>query len=225
MKRTPEPELMDDLPQAQAYADADFSQPHDHFVRLFRKTFPNFDDRNSFGLDLGCGPCDVTLRWARDWPHLRIHAVDGASAMLTQGRKKLAVALEVGNRIRLIHYQLSQLTLPHQNYTAIISNSLLHHLHDPNTLWQTVKRYADPETLIFIMDLMRPVDRSQAQNLVRTYAENEPKILKTDFFNSLLAAFSIQEVEAQLQRNDLQNLVIEQVSDRHFIVFGQRGND
>ncbi len=34
MKRIPEPELMDGAEQASAYAEADFSEPHDHFMIL-----------------------------------------------------------------------------------------------------------------------------------------------------------------------------------------------
>ena len=34
MERIPEPELMNDAEQARAYSEADFSEPHNHFVQL-----------------------------------------------------------------------------------------------------------------------------------------------------------------------------------------------
>ena len=36
MRRIPEPELMDDAEQAKAYAEADFSEPNQRFLELFR---------------------------------------------------------------------------------------------------------------------------------------------------------------------------------------------
>ena len=39
MQRIPEVELMDDPEQTLAYARADFSEPHNHFVALFREHF------------------------------------------------------------------------------------------------------------------------------------------------------------------------------------------
>ena len=44
---------MNDIAQAEAYAQTDFSEPHDAFVAHFRERFPDFKDGNV--LDLGCG--------------------------------------------------------------------------------------------------------------------------------------------------------------------------
>ena len=63
MERIPEPELMDEAEQARAYAEADFSGPHDMFVQLFREAFPDTAPAGAV-LDLGCGPADVTRRFA-----------------------------------------------------------------------------------------------------------------------------------------------------------------
>ncbi|HEX6174620.1 MAG TPA: SAM-dependent methyltransferase, partial [Candidatus Binatia bacterium] len=62
MERIPEPELMDEDEQARAYALADFAEPHNHFVELFRECFPD-EAITGHVLDLGCGPADVTLRF------------------------------------------------------------------------------------------------------------------------------------------------------------------
>ena len=35
MERIPEPDLMSEQEQARAYAEADFSEPHENFVDLF----------------------------------------------------------------------------------------------------------------------------------------------------------------------------------------------
>ena len=48
-----------------------------------------------------------------------------------------------------------------------------------------------------------------------------PKVLRTDFYNSLLAAYRLDEVEEQLVKGGLEGLRVEVVSDRHFIAFGR----
>jgi hypothetical protein len=54
---------------------------------------------------------------------------------------------------------------------------------------------------------------------VKTYAADEPAILQKDFYNSLLAAFDLDEVRTQLTQAGLA-LHCEKVSDRHFAVWG-----
>ena len=69
------------------------------------------------------------------------------------------------------------------------------------------------------MDLMRPDTTEEAQKLKDFYVRNEPEILQRDFYNSLLAAFEIEEVKEQLSEASLNHLEVEQISDRHLIVF------
>ena len=54
MKRTPEPDLMNDPAQALAYANADFSVPHEAFCDEATRVFN--DQEPGHILDLGCGP-------------------------------------------------------------------------------------------------------------------------------------------------------------------------
>ena len=67
---------------------------------------------------------------------------------------------------------------------------------------------------------MRPESTDEANKLVELYASDAPPILKTDFYNSLLAAYQIDEVKKQLTHAGLDNLHAEVVSDRHLIVWG-----
>ena len=69
------------------------------------------------------------------------------------------------------------------------------------------------------MDLIRPANEDEARQLVETYAKNEPDLLKNDFYHSLLAAFSLKEITAQLAQAEL-NFNIVQVSDRHVFITG-----
>lgn len=218
MKRVPEPELMDDPHQAKAYALADFSEPHDHFVSLFKGRFP----RHLTGtvLDLGCGPGDICRRFAHAFPDCRIHGIDASEPMLTLGNDANRMQ-RLADRIELFRAYLPDADLPHDHYATIISNSLLHHLRHADTLWKTIRRFGRINSNIFVMDLLRPASTDKAAKLVENYAADEPEVLKQDFYNSLLAAYRPDEVEAQLKAHDLSELSLEIVSDRHFIVWGQ----
>lgn len=220
MDRITEPELMNEEEQVKAYAFANFSEPHDLFVKTFQEKFPDINSSfNDAILDLGCGPCDITRRFAKAYKDALFHAVDGSAQMLKYG-KEFNDKEGLSHRIKLVETSLPKVELPQQFYHLIISNSLLHHLHNPITLWETIQQYAKPYAHVFVMDLVRPVDEQTVTFLSNEYAANEPKILKSDFENSLRAAFSIEEVRQQLKEVGLSNLTVEEIGDRHMIIYG-----
>jgi ubiquinone/menaquinone biosynthesis C-methylase UbiE len=212
MKRVPEPELMLDEEQARAYAAADFESAHSLYPKLFDKLFPD-RPRRALVLDIGCGPCDVTIRFARANPGYRFHGVDGSTAML-----KCAPRLP---RIKLIKGCVPDMKLPTKTYNVILSSSLLHHLHEPQALWQMVQRYSKPGTLVFIVDLRRPATRAAAERIANRYSAGEPQVLKRDFFNSLFAAFTPVEVRQQLRVAGLNWLRVKMFTDRHLMISGE----
>lgn len=221
MNRIPEPELMNDPDHALAYAQADFAEPHNRFVELFKNKFPN-ERIDSHVLDLGCGPADVTIRFARSYPHCLIHGIDGAEYMLKHGRDAIGKQ-GLKSRVKLYWGRLPETKSGRSSYEVIISNSLLHHLNDPMVLWHSIKSYAARGAVIFVMDLFRPSSRQEAARLVEQYAGNEPNILKEDFFHSLCASYRIEEVCSQLEQAGLAHMSTEVVSDRHMIVYGKLG--
>ena len=218
MKRIAEPELMDDPEQARAYALADFSEPHQAFIDHFARCFPGH--RPVRVLDLGCGPADVSIRFAHAYPECEITGVDGAEAMLAFGREAIATA-GITARVRLRHAYLPVTLTGVETVDTVISNSLLHHLADPTVLWQTLTQLSAARAAVFVMDLMRPVSEPVARELVQQYAGQEPPILKRDFYHSLCAAYRPDEIQAQLRATGLTHLQIEVVSDRHLIVWGE----
>lgn len=216
MQRQLEPELMEDDEQVVAYAQADFEIPHNQFIQRLKK-FIGQDDFNGTALDLGCGTGDISRRFAETFPLSAVHAIDGSKAMINYAT--LTLAEKLSKQIYFIHGRLPDALLPKTDYDIIFSNSLLHHLPDPQVLWQTIKDYSRPGTRIVIMDLLRPECLESAQIMVKTYAENEPDILQRDFYHSLLAAFSMAEINQQLAQAELA-LNLEQISDRHIFITG-----
>jgi SAM-dependent methyltransferase len=218
MDRVAEPELMLDPEQARAYALADFEVPHSRFVELLGERLPDLP-RTGTGVDLGCGPGDIALRFARAFPRWNVDAVDGSPAMLALGRQAADHA-GLAARVEFFEVVLPVESPPLRTYDVIFSNSLLHHLRDPDVIWSTARRWSDSNTFLFVMDLLRPASRDQARELVDRHARDEPEILRNDFFNSLLAAYRPPEIREQLARSSMDHLEVEIVSDRHLIVWG-----
>lgn len=218
MERIPEPALMDDMEQARAYSRADFHEPHSMFVHLFAHRFGNAVA--GYVLDAGCGPADISVRFAIRYPECRIVGVDASEAMLAFGRERVRRhGLE--SRIELVRGYLPGAELPVQRFEAVIVNSLLHHLPSPGLMWEILQMHARPGAPVFVMDLVRPGSMQEAADIVERYSGDEPPVLKKDFYNSLLAAYRPDEVGKQLEAAGLGYLNVETVSDRHFLVWGR----
>ncbi|MBU2571798.1 MAG: class I SAM-dependent methyltransferase [Gammaproteobacteria bacterium] len=215
-QRILEPELMEDSKQVQAYAQADFSEPNEYFLQNL-KALIGMIGFEGYALDLGCGPGDISCRFAKAYPSAWVDALDGARAMLDYAES--IVPSELSARVCFIHGKLPTISLPRRRYDLIFSNSLLHHLPEPQALWNFVKRYAGNGTRIVIMDLFRPQSVQQAKEIVEMYAATEPEILQRDFYHSLLAAFTPEEIEEQLREAGL-NFEVERISDRHVFISG-----
>lgn len=216
--RRPEPELMDEPGQARAYAEADFAAPHEGFVDAFAEVFPQ--PVSGPVLDLGCGPGDVSLRFAARYPDCEVDGLDGAPAMLAAG-DALKAGHPAASRVHLAEGCLPEARGPRAPYATIICNSLLHHLHDPAVLWDAIRRDGAPGARVFVMDLRRPASTQEAERLVAEHAADAPEVLRRDFEHSLHAAFTPEEVEAQLAGAGLADFRVRVTSDRHMVIHGR----
>ena len=226
MERRCEPELMDDQEQARIYAEADFDASDAALVERIL-TLAGAQGLGARLVDLGCGPGNITLRLARQCPGLELLGLDGSAPMLAiaEHRRLADPALWPGLSFR-------QLQLPLEpeaaaalagRFSAIVSNSLLHHLHDPMVLWRSVQLLAAPGALVHIHDLRRPADEAELENLVERHAADAPAVLQRDYRASLHAAFRPAEVMAQLTAAGLQGLAVSWVEDRYLQVSGRLG--
>ncbi|MFP4209293.1 MAG: class I SAM-dependent methyltransferase [Wenzhouxiangella sp.] len=216
MDRIPEPELMDEPAQARAYAEADFAEPNSLFTTAVAERLAGQPPGRL--VDLGCGPGDICLRLARALPGWRIVGLDAGPNMLALADLAVA-ATDCAERIELVCARLPEHGLQGP-FEAVVSNSLLHHLPDPMTLWQTIGELAGPGSYVQIMDLHRPDSIARARWLVDEHAAGAPEILRQDFYNSLLAAWTIEEVRSQYERAGLDFLRLSRPTERHWMASG-----
>ena len=215
MQRILEPELMDGQQQSIAYAQADFSQSNQWYVDRLTAEFP---DQLRNVIDIGCGPADVLIRLARAKPDIRITAIDGSGPMIALAQQRVAAA-GLEQQITPRQGYIPGLPLSGHSFDAVLSKDMLHHLPDPAVLWHEAKRLGRPGAAVSVMDLYRPATPENARQIVDDVAANEHPLLKQDFYNSLCAAFSVEEVAEQLSRAGL-GLQVAQVSNRHMLITG-----
>jgi ubiquinone/menaquinone biosynthesis C-methylase UbiE len=221
MERIIEPELMEDEAQAKAYSEANFDVEHSTIVGLIDDLFGAIEIAGEI-LDIGCGAGDVTYRIAKRFPKASITAIDGSVAMLKLAEERKLSELHNSEQVHFVKALVPSNDIPEKAYDLIVSTSFLHHLHDPSVLWETIKKYSKSETAVFVADLTRPKDESVARWIVNEFSKNEPGVLKEDFYNSLLASFTPNEIEEQLYKSGLTQLSVH--VDRYVVVHGKVGD-
>ena len=223
MQRIPEPELMDEAGQVLAYAQADFAASDAAMVERLAQLCG--DDPGTALLDLGCGPGNISLLLAGRWPAAKVLGLDGAPRMLAVARERLAgVSPDLAARLRFVQALLPLAAAGEleAHFSAVVSNSLLHHLHDPAALWQTVAQLGAPGAFVYVQDLRRPDNGEAVEALVATEMASAPEVLRHDYRASLHAAFTVVEVEQQLEQAGLAaQLQVAPRQERYLEVWGR----
>jgi ubiquinone/menaquinone biosynthesis C-methylase UbiE len=205
-----EPELMLDFDQCNQYNTANRVNLRNIFLEEINN---NFIIEGTIA-DLGCGLADYSIELYDRFQNIDyIDAYDGSSTMLEIAKSNLDQSKKV-RKIKLINKLFNDID---EKYDIIYSNNTLHHLHNPDDFWKTIRRLSKPNSSIFIMDLIRPKNTKTLDNLV--YMCDEGKIggelFLNDFRNSLLASFSIDEIKKQLSDNGFDSSLIK-INERSF---------
>ncbi len=228
MKRIPEPELMENPSQVKAYADADFSISDSMVVigleKFLKQSGKTLDESNLI-IDLGCGPGNISELIAAKWPSVRVMGIDGSKQMLIAAKRKLIKSHS--KKFRKLSYEYidinsisnSEKSLPF-SADVIVSNSALHHLHSPENFWNALKNLSEQKCIHFHRDLKRPCSIDKAFEIQQKYLMNSPDILKKDFFASLKASFTVEEVKQQLIDAGLSQLEVFEVDELYLEIIG-----
>ena len=227
MRRILEPELMNDRFQVEAYENADFSKSDKDLIFALEKHLEQKEineDSVQLIIDIGCGPGKITELLSARWPNSKVIGIDGASSMIKRAIKRHSKYF--GHLINLSYlcidiadvYKSNSLKV--HSADLIISNSFLHHLHQPNILWNVSKYLAAPGAIHFHRDLRRPESLDQANQILLKHNKNTSPILTRDYLASLLAAFTVEEVKLQLEVESLQSFKVVEIGDRYLQVIG-----
>lgn len=207
MKRTLEPQLVDEHESVIVLAES-FSQKEAHsFIDSLNEYFPNDDYKQV--LDLCCGTGDFAIFLANR-KSVNIDAVDGSSSVLEIAKQNI-LKNKLEDKITT-----KELYVPftiNKKYDLIYSLSSLHHFHNPTNFWTTIKNHSKDKTKIFVIDTHRPPNEDIARDIVSTYEHGESECHQKEAYNSLLASFESNEVIEQIKEVGL-SLNVETIKTR-----------
>ena len=218
MPRQPEPEVMDQAAEVDAYAAADFSQVNQAFVDCLLALAGPLERARA--VDLGTGPGDIPIRVARARPTWHVTAVDASEAMLEHARRAAEDA-GLGEAVEWVLADAKDTPLPEAAFDVVFSNSILHHITETGRFWAEVKRLAECGAVVFLRDLARPATEADARAIVARHAPGESALLQEEYYRSLLSSWTVEEVRGQLGRAGLGGLEVAMVTDRHWDVTGR----
>lgn len=211
LQRVLEEEVMDTLEDAEEYAAIDNQSVNDEFVRQALELAPP----RGRVLDIGTGPGDIAVLLAQRAPGLEVLAIDLGEHMLKRARANVERA-GLGGRVTIAAADAKETGLPTGQFPMIVSNSLVHHIPEPEQLFLEIKRLAAEGGGLFIKDLHRPDSSSQHRHLVETYAADCTPYQRRAFSDSLLAGLTVEEVQAICRQVELWGVEIRRCSDRHW---------
>ena len=203
---------MDSDEQAQAYASADFSDANKIFLSNMLSVSSSLHGKAI--LDVGCGDGEIIIDIRKRF-NCALTAIDGSASMLKQFLLK-----SVKNNIQdvsVINERIEKHPFKNNTFDFVICNSLLHHVKDPQLFWERVIDITKPGGYVFAMDLVRPHNLISLNNILQKHG-NDNQVLMKDFKNSLMAAYTVNEVEKQISIFKGIKSIINIVSDRHFFV-------
>jgi ubiquinone/menaquinone biosynthesis C-methylase UbiE len=225
MDRILEPEVMDTWEESIAYDAMDFTDVNTTFANDAIAIFTT-DYRLKqpiLVLDAGTGPGRIPVLMAQIRQEWKFVAVDLAESMLQIARQHLQNInqnvnqnLNLQERIRFELVDVKNLPYDDGQFDLIVSNSLIHHLPEPSTFFQEIKRILKPNGGIFIRDLLRPGNIEMLNGLVDSIGSEYDASQKKLFCDSLHAALTIDEVNNLIEQAGLENVDIYQNSDRHW---------
>lgn len=214
VERVLECEVMDGEVEAREYDAMDFSDADRSFADRAAALVHGPRDAPLEIIDLGCGTGTIALMLADLFPNARIVGVDLAESMLSLAKAKLE-SRSLGHRVVLMQRDVKETGLPSGHFDLVISNSVLHHLPDPERLLVEMRRLVTEGGALLLCDLFRPGDEAGAWAIVDEAAPGDSPKQRQLFFDSLCAALTSAELTTLAERVGLSDMTIETISKRH----------
>ncbi|XXX75708.1 class I SAM-dependent methyltransferase [Sorangium sp. So ce134] len=217
--RVLEPEVMDTEEDARAYDSMDHAAVNTAFCDALLSHDPDL----AYALDIGTGTCLLPIELCRRVPTARIKAIDLSASMLDLGRRRVEQAGLTG-AIALALADAKALVEPDETFSAVLSNSVVHHIPEPMQVMREMLRVLRPGGLLFVRDLVRPEDEASVAALVAAVAANDTAYQRALFDASLRAALSLDEVREILRSLGIPPECAQVTSDRHWTLAFRRAS-
>lgn len=211
LQRVLEVELMDTPEEARGYDAMD----HSAVNRVFAGDFLALYGGAGPVLDVGTGTAQIPIELCRQRPGLRVLAVDAARHMIALAKQNVERAGLAGQVEPVL---ANARNLPHADgqFEAVVSNSIVHHIADPESVVGEMVRVLAPGGWLFVRDLLRPEDEGTLERLVEAHAAGATGHQKQMFRDSLHAALSLDEARALARLFGFEGEAVRQTTDRHW---------
>ncbi|HMP02135.1 MAG TPA: class I SAM-dependent methyltransferase [Gemmatales bacterium] len=213
LPRVLEPEVMDSVAEARDYDAMDHSEVNHRFVGDFLGLGPNLRRV----LDVGTGTALIPLLLCQKRSEAHVVAVDYAESMLDLAQRHVREA-GFDRRIELHRGDAKRMAFAADSFTAVISNSIVHHIPEPGLVLAEMLRVLSPGGVFFVRDLMRPESDEQVRHLVKTYAAGANAHQQQLFEASLRAALTLEEARGLMESLGIYGDAVQATSDRHWTV-------
>lgn len=218
LERILEPEVMNTVSEAVDYDQMDHSQVNRVFVDDFLRALEHVPAPSGLSwrfFDGGTGTALIPIELMRRGIAATVKAADLADQMLLVARKNV-VAAGFEDCIELALCDCKQLPDADAEYDAVMSNSIVHHIPEPQQTIAEFWRIVKPGGLLFVRDLMRPDDIKTLKLLVGTHAAGANEHQQQMFRESLHAALTLSEAQQLASRIGISAIAVQATSDRHW---------
>ncbi len=198
--RVPEPEVMDDSGEVEAYSSA-AGQAHlnaiddtlvEHALRLLKGR------ERGRALDIGTGPGQIVIKLARRLTQWKFVGVDRSQGMIAQAQTNLASAGSgLAQRVEFKVADGNRLPFPDSSFDLVLCNSVLHHLAEPEKLLSEIARLVNSGGAILLRDLRRP-GRFAYPLHVRWHGRHYSGVMYQLYCDSVRSAYTAPELKLLL---------------------------
>src|ERR1700677_5050443 len=211
LERVLEPEVMDTAAEASDYDAMDHAQVN----RVFAADFLACWRGDGPVLDVGCGTAQIPIELCRQNKRICVVGIDLAQHMLSVGQGNVD-RVNLSERIELQKIDAKAMPFADGSFGAVISNSIMHHVPDPHLALGEMVRVLMEGGIIFVRDLLRPVDEAGVEKLVQLYAADANAHQQKMFADSVRAALTLEEVRFMVENMGFDPADVKQTSDRHW---------
>ncbi|HXX18486.1 MAG TPA: class I SAM-dependent methyltransferase [Candidatus Acidoferrum sp.] len=205
LPRVPEPEVMDDSAEVEAYSSA-AAQAHleaidDTFVEHALRLLGGRERGRA--IDIGTGPGQIVIKLARRLTLWKFVGVDRSPGMIAQANANLAAAGgPLAGRVEFQVADGNSLPFPNGSFDFVMCNSVLHHLAEPEKLFSEMARLARPGAAILLRDLRR-TGRFRFRLHVWRHGRHYSGTMRKLYRDSVRSAYTAEELKRMLDASAL----------------------
>lgn len=189
-ERVLEPEVMETLEEVYAYDRLSLkylSILHNGFI----ETIINASPENGKFLEIGCGTGRISVGIAKCTENIKLVGIDLSDSMLVVAKDN-ASRERVNHRVQFKSADAKNLPFEDSSFDAVFCHNMLHHIEDPLPVFKEMVRVMKADGAFLVRDLIRRSGLS-AKLHVGFFGFQYNKLMKKEYYDSLLASFSKQE--------------------------------